>query len=963
MSAGFGTEIKVGILCSLTGTTGITERGQYQAALLAIRQINEQGGIKGKRLLPIVEDIASDPYLAAKKAEKLILADKVVALIGTYTSVCRKTVIPVLEKHDALLFYPTQYEGGEQHKNVWYCGPLPNQQLLHFIPWIIENLGKRFYLIGSDYLYPREMTGHIRYLVESNNGSIVGEHYSELGNQMYQKVLRDIAERKPDVVFSTLVGDSVIAFYQQYHQFGFKKPIASAITAESEVAAISSEHAVGHYTTFPYFSSVQTRENQSFLTEYRRTYGTDIVSSAMENAYNCVFLLAEALNKTRVIDTAHLRRSLPGISIQAPQGKITVDKSNHHLWLTSRIGRVGANGQFTIVWESEEPIQPVPFYTNPTLEKMEYDPIDHDLLQEKLAPFEQLIEELKKGTTFLPYTFALFDSQGLLLAVFSHEETAKWRISSLLQPGSNCWSTPPLKYSGIGLALSGHLVATVRGEEHSAAELADWISIGIPVQGDVGSLQGVLGVFLESQEAGETKQVDMITGFLTYLVKTSTNLIEQRKSGRSLQQTLDTVAQLIPDSLYVMQEGKIIYQNEAAQRLLDEKHESLPNLLQYVCDNLPSETKTVLKKESADEVLEVRVTPAENHALVCLKRLPLFAADSERSMSAANPLQKKLVGTSEPFLQAMTLVKSAAKTNASVLILGESGTGKELFARAIHNESERSGHPFVAINCAAISRELISAELFGYVDGAFTGAKKGGSPGKFEAANGGTLFLDEIGDMPLELQATLLRVLQEKEVTRVGAHSSIPVDVRVIAATNRAIHQEMMQNNSFRGDLYYRLNVFTIELPSLRERLEDLPELAHHFVNMLSIRTGVGMKSFTREALQRLVQYHWPGNVRELENVIERAFYLSEGTSYISEEHLPHYLLQGAALMPYGYQEKTNASVRDVKKVSSETEKDQIVQTLLHHKGNISKTAKQLGISRTTLYRKLEDFKLHESKR
>ncbi len=714
--------------------------------------------------------------------------------------------------HDSLLFYPTQYEGGEQHRNVFYCGPLPNQQLLQFIPWIIQHIGKRFYIIGSDYIYPREMTGHIRFLVELHGGTIVGEHYSELGNLTFRKILREILELKPDVVFSTLVGDSVIAFYQQYHQFGLRQPIASPITAESEVAAISSEHAIGHYTTFPYFSSVQTKENQSFLSEYRRTYGTDIVSSAMENSYNCVFFLAEALQKAKAIDTASLRRSLPGISIQAPQGRITVDKTNHHLSLMSRIGRVNSNGQFDILWESEEPVQPIPFYTNPMKSKQEHYPLDIDKLQEKIAPYEALIEELKKATHFLPYTFAFFDNQGLLLSVFSHEESGKWKISSILNPGTNCLACPPLKHSGIGLALSGHLVSIVSGREHGSSELSDWISIGIPVQGDVGSLQGVLGVLIEEQSF-EQKLLDTLVGFLSYIVKTCTTLFEQTRNHVFLQQILNHVAQTIPDSLYVMKEGKIVYLNESAEKLLHEKQESIPNLLTYVCDNLPSEIKTVLKKESSNEMLEVRVTPAENHALVCMKRLNLFAADTEVNLENTTHEHRKLIGSSERFLKVMTLVKSAAKTTSSVIILGESGTGKELFARAIHNESDRSGNPFVAINCAAISRELISAELFGYVDGAFTGAKKGGSPGKFEAANGGTLCLDEIGDMPLELQATLLRVLQEKEVTRVGGHTSIPVDVRVIAATNKNITKELAPNGSFRSDLYYRLNVFTIELP------------------------------------------------------------------------------------------------------------------------------------------------------
>ncbi|WP_019123689.1 transporter substrate-binding protein [Brevibacillus massiliensis] len=959
MLTGNGQEIKIGILCSLTGTMGITERGQYQAALLAIRQINDEGGIKGKRLLPIVEDIASDPYLAAKKAEKLILSDKVVALIGTYTSVCRKTIIPVLEKYDSLLLYPTQYEGGEQHKNVFYCGPLPNQQLLHFIPWIIQHVGKTFYVIGSDYIYPRETTRHVRYLVEANNGLIIGEHYSELGNQKFSKILREIQMLNPDVVFSTLVGDSVIAFYQQYYQFGIRQPIASPITAESEVAAISSHFAAGHYTAFPYFSSVQTAENTSFLTEYRRTYGTDIISSAMENAYNCVFLLAEALRKSKEFDTASIRRSLPGLTFQAPQGKIMVDKTNQHLWLNSRIGRVNAKGQFDILWEAEEPIPPVPFYAYPNTSKAEAGPNDPDgQLQEKMVQYESLIEELKRATQFLPYTFAFFDNQGVLVSVFSHEEAAKWKISSILKPGTNCWTCPALKQSGIGLALSGHLTSIVSRAEHGTDELSEWISIGIPIQRDVGSLQGVFGVFLYSTDSLDQKHLDILVGMLTYIAKSCTTVIDQAKNYGMFYQLLNDLSRLIPESLYVIQNGKIIFLNQPAQALLTEKHDSIYKLLQYVSDNLPSEPKTVIKKESSGELLEIRITPAEKYAFVSIKQFTVIGKDPDTNPGTDTIFSKNLIGSNERFLRAITLVKSAAKTDANVLILGESGTGKELFARAIHNESERRDKPFVALNCAAIPRELINADLFGYEDGAFTGAKKGGSPGKFEAANGGTLFLDEIGDMPLELQATLLRVLQEKEVTRVGSHKSIPVDVRVIAATNKNLHQEMAIHGSFRNDLYFRLNVFTIELPPLRERKDDILELACHFIKALSQKTGTSIKTLSKEAALLLEQYSWPGNVRELENVMERAFYISENESTITKEHLPKYILDSSEpeMPPGDYRSLLN--VKHLRKTSNNKEKDMIVESLVRFKGNISKTAKYLGISRTTLYRKLEEFRL-----
>ncbi|EXX84534.1 Fis family transcriptional regulator [Paenibacillus darwinianus] len=271
------------------------------------------------------------------------------------------------------------------------------------------------------------------------------------------------------------------------------------------------------------------------------------------------------------------------------------------------------------------------------------------------------------------------------------------------------------------------------------------------------------------------------------------------------------------------------------------------------------------------------------------------------------------------------------------MLLGESGTGKELFARAIHNESARKERPFVAINCAAIPKELINAELFGYVEGAFTGAKKGGSPGKFEVADGGTLFLDEIGDMPFELQATLLRVLQEKEVIRVGGHRAIPVDVRIIAATNKNLNEEIAYNSSFRSDLYYRLNVFAIELIPLRERIGDIGALSAYFLHQLSVESGLPPKELSPEALKVLEQYTWHGNIRELNNVMERAFYLSDRSAAIMVAHLPQYIVhsnhnQSAERQPHlanlADASRSLDNIKEIKQRSDDDDREFYIQAL-----------------------------------
>lgn len=239
---------------------------------------------------------------------------------------------------------------------------------------------------------------------------------------------------------------------------------------------------------------------------------------------------------------------------------------------------------------------------------------------------------------------------------------------------------------------------------------------------------------------------------------------------------------------------------------------------------------------------------------------------------------KSIVGEDQLFKKVIDLAKAAAVTSSNILILGESGTGKEVLAQAIHNASRCSTGPFVAINCGALPRELIGSELFGYEEGAFTGAKKGGSPGKFELANNGTLFLDEIGDMPLDLQLLLIRVLQEKVVVRLGGRQEIPVNVRIIAATNKNL-KEMVANKLFRQDLYYRLNVINLTLPSLRQRKGDIAILANHFLQMQSKKLGKEILDIDSQLLAKLEQYNWPGNIRELQNFIERAVVFEKSSS------------------------------------------------------------------------------------
>ncbi|BBW96348.1 sigma-54-dependent Fis family transcriptional regulator [Geobacillus icigianus] len=329
------------------------------------------------------------------------------------------------------------------------------------------------------------------------------------------------------------------------------------------------------------------------------------------------------------------------------------------------------------------------------------------------------------------------------------------------------------------------------------------------------------------------------------------------------------------------------------------------------------------------------------------------AAPKQEAATSAAVGVERIISRHPTIVAVKQMIRRAARVPSTVLITGESGTGKEVAARAIHEAGPRADGPFVSINCAAIPEALLEAELFGYEDGAFTGARKGGKPGKFQLAHGGTLFLDEIGDMPLAMQAKMLRVLEEKKVEKVGGVSGTEVDVRIIAATNKPL-EEMVRGGTFREDLFYRLNIIRIHLPPLRERKSDIPALIAHHMERLCQQYGVRGKSFSKEAMEVLVSYSWPGNIRELVNVIEWLISMVEGEK-IEREHLPAYLsaIQPmAASMPYG-----GANIADRwKEMVYQSERERIAAALVAANGNKAEAARRLGIHRSTLYEKLKKY-------
>ena len=364
-------EIKVGVLFSLTGTTAIVEESLNKATILAIEEINAAGGAGGRKLVPIVEDPASDPATFAEKARKLVVGDKCVSVFGSYTSASRKAVLPVFEKQNNLYWYPTLYEGRECSKNVIYTGAVPNQQQDEFIPYLIKNFGKKFYLVGSNYIYPKEENNYAKKLLAKYGGEVVDEEYVPLGHSEFSSIINKIRATSPNVIFSTVVGDSVVALHRQYRAAGLdpeKMPMASLTTSENEIAAMGGEAAAGHFTSAPYFMVYQSPENDKFVAAYKKRWGQDKVTHFVsEPCYFQVYLFKQAIEKigSGEISPNSIRDATMGQEMIAPQGKVRIEPENLHTWLWPKIARAKSDGQFEILVSAKEWQKPVPYAAYP----------------------------------------------------------------------------------------------------------------------------------------------------------------------------------------------------------------------------------------------------------------------------------------------------------------------------------------------------------------------------------------------------------------------------------------------------------------------------------------------------------------------------------------------------------------------------------------------------------------------
>lgn len=357
--------IKVGVLHSLSGTMSISEVAVKDATIMAIEEINAKGGLLGKKIVPIIEDGASDWPTFAEKAKKLILKDKVAVVFGCWTSASRKAVLPVFEKNDHLLFYPVQYEGLEASKNIVYTGAAPNQQIMPAVTWLIKGGHKKFFLLGSDYVFPRTANLIIKAQLKAEGAALAGEEYTPLGHTEYSTVINKIKAAKPDVIFNTLNGDSNVAFFKQLRNAGITAadmPVMSVSIAEDEIRGIGADNLVGHFAAWNYFQSMKTPENDVFVKDYKARYGKDrVTDDPIEAGYFGVYLWAQAVKKAKSTDLNKVREAVKGISYKAPEGLVTISKINNHTSKIVLMGKVKSDGQFDIVWTSGKPVEPDPF--------------------------------------------------------------------------------------------------------------------------------------------------------------------------------------------------------------------------------------------------------------------------------------------------------------------------------------------------------------------------------------------------------------------------------------------------------------------------------------------------------------------------------------------------------------------------------------------------------------------------
>ena len=357
---------KVGVLFSRTGPLAVIEETQLRGTILAINEINDQGGVNGRPIEAVYYDPASDASAFGQYAKRMMVEDGVNTIFGCYSSSSRKSVVPIVERLNGLLWYPTVYEGFEFSTNVIYTGAAPNQNCVELCNFLMQHYGDRFYFVGTDYVYPRVSNKIVRDFVVSNGGEVVGERYVNLTAQHhdYSPIMRDIHNVNPDVIFSTVVGKSTADLYQSYSDFGFdpkEMPIASLTTTEAEIMAMGADVGEGHITAAPYFEGITNKASLAFTKRYRHRYGNEPTNTCVETAYFQVHMFAEALKRTNSLNTDRLKANVLGIDYEAPQGNVSINLLHGHADVWTRVGRANRSGLFDVLYASKSAVMADPY--------------------------------------------------------------------------------------------------------------------------------------------------------------------------------------------------------------------------------------------------------------------------------------------------------------------------------------------------------------------------------------------------------------------------------------------------------------------------------------------------------------------------------------------------------------------------------------------------------------------------
>ena len=360
-----GPSVKVGAVNSLSGGLAVSESVIHDAIVMAVEQINADGGVLGKQLDLLSEDGASEPTTFAEKAQKLVNSDCVAAVFGGYTSASRKAMLPVFEGSDALLYYGQQYEGLESSPNIYYSGATTNQQIIPSLDYLKEQGVKSLYLVGSDYVFPRTSNAIVKAYAAANGIEIKGEDYTPLGSTDFSTIVNKIRAADADAVFNVVVGDSLVAFFREYNSAGLTPevmPVMSMCVGEEEVKSIGAASLVGQLSSWNYYQTLDTPANTAFVADFKQRFGADrVTSDPMESAYTAVKLWQTTVEKAQSFAVPDIQGAAGGVSVDAPEGTVTIDGENHHVTKTARIGRVSPDGLIQQVWESPQPITPDPY--------------------------------------------------------------------------------------------------------------------------------------------------------------------------------------------------------------------------------------------------------------------------------------------------------------------------------------------------------------------------------------------------------------------------------------------------------------------------------------------------------------------------------------------------------------------------------------------------------------------------